>query len=249
MKNKRVLYIFLAFFIIVVIVLLSSVLFSVNDAVLAPKQQSVMVDSNNVQSEFSNLIGKNIFFIDVAQITDGIEKNNPYIKVINIERIFPSTVKLHYRERKEVFCLKVGSGFAALDSEGKVLDIRSAQDNILIDIDYSSYNPAVSDFIEDENILSILSLYDAFKSMTSEGKNYDEILFKGYFEKVYSSSSGNNLCINTNFGGEIEIIDFRQQLYSKLYVGLQLFLDELSDLERTYAKVIVNNALEASIMT
>ena len=60
-----------------------------------------------------------------------------------------------------MFCLKVASGFAALDSEGKVLDIRSAQDNILIDIDYSNYNPAVSDFIEDENILSILSLYNA----------------------------------------------------------------------------------------
>lgn len=248
MKNKRVLYIFLTFFIIVVIVLLSSVLFSVNEAVLAPKQQSVMVSSDSVQSEFSALIGKNIFFLDLGGAIADIEKNNPYIKVINIERIFPSTVKLHYRERKEVFCLKVASGFAALDSEGKVLDIRSAQDNILIDIDYSNYNPAVSDFIEDENILSILSLYNAFKSMTSEEKIYDEVLFKGYFEKVYKNVA-NNLCIKTDFGGEIEIVDYRQQLYSKLYVGLQLFLNELNDQQRTFARVIVNNELEASIMT
>lgn len=147
-----------------------------------------------------------------------------------------------------MFCLKVASGFAALDSEGKVLDIRSAQDNILIDIDYSNYNPAVSDFIEDENILSILSLYNAFKSMTSEEKIYDEVLFKGYFEKVYKNVA-NNLCIKTDFGGEIEIVDYRQQLYSKLYVGLQLFLNELNDQQRTFARVIVNNELEASIMT
>lgn len=240
MKNKRILYIFLAFFVIVAIALLSSALFSVNNAVLSPYGDCPDIDEANAEAQLKTIYGKNIFFINETETIENIEKSNPYIKVINIERVFPSTVKLHYHQRKEVFCLEVYSGYAVIDGEGKVLDIRAQPlGGVLIDIDFTYLKPQVSDFIQDESVLNILGLFEAFRGITNPQKTYDEQLFKSYFDKVYLASA-QNLVVVTVFGGEIEIVNYKSDLFRKLYIALDFFDSRLDDVERSSVTLIVD---------
>ncbi len=50
--------------------------------------------------------GKPVFFQNKKQYSKNIENFNPYIKVINIETIFPSKMVVHIAERQEVFAVK-----------------------------------------------------------------------------------------------------------------------------------------------
>ncbi len=50
--------------------------------------------------------GKPIFFHNKKQYSKNIESSNPYIKVINIETIFPSKLVVHIAERQEVYAIK-----------------------------------------------------------------------------------------------------------------------------------------------
>lgn len=230
MKNKRVLYIFLTLFFIVTIVLLSSVLFSVNGAFISPVGDVTDIDQQKVQEQLDACIGKNIFFIDEKAVIEDIEKENPYIKAINIERIFPSTIKLHFTRRKELFEMEKDGTYFVMDSEAKVLRTGEQCSGLaLLDIDYSD-GAQVSDILSSNDISDALLMYNAFTMLTAEQRQYDESLFNAYFERVYKESN-DNINLVTNYGCEICLVNFKIKTAEKLYTAF-LILDGFDDQQR-----------------
>ena len=75
-------------------------------------------------------------FFDVVSMDYGdterrIEANNPYIKNIEISVKFPSTINIEVTERQKVAYVKVPDGYAAIDSEGIVLELDSHSDDTI----------------------------------------------------------------------------------------------------------------------
>lgn len=237
MKNKRVLYIFITLLFVVLVVLMSSVLFSVKETELSLTGNSAVIDNAGIDLVFKKNIGKNIFFIEEDKITTELENNNPYIKVINIERIFPSAIKLHYTERKELFEIKLPDNtYAVLDAGGKVLSKSNTQSqNVLLDFSYQ--NVEISEFLNDTNTVIVKKLFEAFYSLTENDREYNETLFKNYFAKI--SIENQNLNIKTRFGAVISITDYNNKVNNKIYYAMDFLDNKLSDVQRANSTLII----------
>ena len=69
-----------------------------------------------------------ILTLDYGKTEQKIESENPYIENIEISVKFPSTVNIEVTERQKVAYIKVPDGYAAIDTEGTVLELESVYD-------------------------------------------------------------------------------------------------------------------------
>lgn len=65
--------------------------------------------------------GKTVLIHNKKEYIKRLEDFNPYIKVINIETVFPSTFVVHLAERQEVFAVAFDGGHYICDQELRVL--------------------------------------------------------------------------------------------------------------------------------
>ena len=90
-----------------------------NDAIISLEE--------DIKNEIS--LGGTVLFKSKDEISKNIEKKYPYVKVVNIETVFPNKFVLHLAERQELFAVKTNSKFAILDEELKILDVRENFEN------------------------------------------------------------------------------------------------------------------------
>lgn len=122
--------------VLVAIMLLSSTVFTVKS--ISVEYQTTL--NYITEKDFDGIIedgafeyGKNIFFVRFDENIRKIEKANPYVKVNNIERKFPSYACVNISERMPVVQMEAGRGKYILDSEGKIVNIVSTfNDYILV---------------------------------------------------------------------------------------------------------------------
>ncbi|NLK17572.1 MAG: FtsQ-type POTRA domain-containing protein [Clostridiales bacterium] len=242
MKNKRVLYIFLTLLFLVVATLLSSVLFAVKRTSLALAGQSSNLDSSQIKVLLDRSIGKNIFLIDEGALTEELERAHPYIRVISIERIFPSELKLHFSERQLLFDIKLSDGrYAVADFHKKVLEVRDTPSGgVLLDMALEDAAPCQS--LSGHAIDAAALFFEAFYGLTEGDLFYDEYLFKSYFKKIGVSS--NTLLIETRLGAKIEILNYNDpddNLTSKTYFALMVLDERLTEKEKTSSTIIISS--------
>lgn len=124
MKNKKLVACLIVFACLVVLVILSSAIFalsnvSVNFVYSSPsfegKQQEI-IDS----ADFA--YGTNVLFLKKQPYISRLEKNFPYLKVLNIETKFPNKLVLNCEERQELFAVKlIDNTYAIIDEDYKIL--------------------------------------------------------------------------------------------------------------------------------
>ena len=138
MKKKRLLKLFIALTVVVMVVVLSSTVFTLKNVELC-----FYDSSNNLIEDYGQLdyfgdedvqdiidsgdfgFGKSIFFLQRQDNIDRIEKEHPFIKVIGISATFPDGFKIKAVERKPMYSIYLSTGrYAVCDSELKVLEIK-----------------------------------------------------------------------------------------------------------------------------
>ena len=185
--------------------ILSYTLFRLNKVEINFKNEIIM--SKEVKAEsiiesanFSYSIP--IFACNKSQITNRIEKLNPYVKVINIETVFPNRLILHVAQREEFFVIQVDDNlYCICDDELKVLKYHN-EDNkdqleeyfnkkenaILIDgVEVINKNAQKGDCLQlynNENIIKNLSRAFAYNNKTIAD-------IKGMFKKIAISYETN----------------------------------------------------------
>ncbi len=93
-----------------------SVNFHTSTYVLAGQEEQI-VESG----EFS--YGGSVIFLGKRASIEKIERTNPYVKVVNIETVFPSSYIIHCVERQEVYAIELNDKTYICDEEFKVLRI------------------------------------------------------------------------------------------------------------------------------
>lgn len=70
-------------------------------------------------------VSKSIFTVNKKELIQKIESENEYIKVINIETVFPNKLVIHCTERQELYVLKSENNLFFVDEDFKILKITS----------------------------------------------------------------------------------------------------------------------------
>lgn len=113
-------------------------------------------------------LGGTVLFKDKEKMTKEIENKYPYVKVLNIETVFPNKFVVNIAERESLFLFED----ILLDSELKVLN-KGAENGIklnILDLDFNTESISGGQFLN----------FEELKSQTSEsvGTQIEEILTK-----------------------------------------------------------------------
>ena len=159
-KRKRIIILSSVLFAVVLIVVLSSTLFALSSVGVEYRTTTAYLNlysTDDIVSAGEFGFGQNIFFVDFDESVDRIEKQFPYIKVVNVERKFPNMAVVHIAERVPVIRL-YRSAFECLvlDNELKALNIVRDENGYIAET-YESQVPVFSvasdfDFAIDTNI-------------------------------------------------------------------------------------------------
>jgi len=124
--NKRLVVLISLFAFIVLIIVLSSTVFSLRTVqVNFLSTTSYLENEADIVSSASFSYGESIFFIDREVYINELEQNNPYIKIVSLEIVFPNRLIIHAVERNEMYAFKLSDNtYAVTDDELKVLSIK-----------------------------------------------------------------------------------------------------------------------------
>ena len=153
--------------VVLVCVILNFILFSLKTVEIDFKNEPMIFTDESKESIANNSAikkGTSVFAISKNNITEQLEKDNPYLKVINIETVFPNKIVIHCAEREETYAVKASdSKYFICDAEFKVLNITTTYYN-------EQYNSIL--FTGLENIITNTNRVNAgeFLEFSSEGE-------------------------------------------------------------------------------
>ena len=123
-------------------------------------QEQTIIDSG----EFS--YGGCVLFLGKRTCIEKIEKAHPYVKVVNIETVFPSKYIIHCTERQEVYAIKGDNKTFICDEEFKVLTVAEGEYQPAADkpiefvgLSISNQNAEVGDFLQVKNRVDVYSAF------------------------------------------------------------------------------------------
>lgn len=208
MKYKKLIIILSSIFgCIALFTILSFTLFRVNSIELNFRNQTEIYASGESKTAVINS-GKinraSVFGLNKDEIIYNLETSNPYLKVINLEIVFPNKLVIHVAEREELFAIKTSAEdkmYYICDSELKLLtkkpesDLFLKQDDVIIlnNVDLKSSFIQMGEFLElvdgQNEVTNILYAFN------SNNKNVSDL--KSMFKSIDLSYETNYFTIKT----------------------------------------------------
>ena len=123
-RNKRIkfivkLIILIAVLLGIIIYLMLSPIFNIKNITVEGNEQ---ISSEQIVSLSTIQKDMNLFKVSKKDTIAKI-KENPYIKTVQIRRVWPDTIQINITERVASFMLEHGSSYAYIDNQGYILEI------------------------------------------------------------------------------------------------------------------------------
>lgn len=241
-KHKRLtLILSISAGVIITLVVLMFTLFGLNNVSLQFQNNTELFSENSVQSKIINdgEFKKNscVLFINKDKYIAKIEKENPYLKIINIETVFPNNLIIHCAEREEVFAIEVSERKYFICDEDfkvlKVLDYSSTEDSdnyestqnnaiVLKGVSVANLDATTGDFLEVTS--GQAHSYNFITSMYMNNREIGEI--KAFVEKLtisYDAIGNAKFHILLHSGYKIEILDICNNLPEKINILFSIY--------------------------
>ena len=208
--KKRTIILFICLIIVCTLLVLNGTLFVVKDVEVVDWVEQGHLDKQQI-AELSGVRSKNIFTVSESIASDNIEKLMPEVKVINIERKFPSTIRIVVLKRVPIIAVKYSGGYAIIDRECSVISNAvslDSYDNITV-LEGVSVTSVTSGKVLDVNETVLNRLLQIITTFETTGDN-------GYV--------GENFCLT------VEKITFSgDKVTIKMVEGMELELDASTD--------------------
>lgn len=236
-KNKSLAIILSILLIIVLFVVLTSTIFCFKNVELNFLSNTIVLNEKNdeILNSGDFKFGKSIFFLNKNEIKNTLEEKNPYLKVINIETIFPNKIKINVIERNSLLCLKGYnegnfSSFMIIDEDAKVLENLNSFSNtklnpILVSTEGEKFEAFTAGQVYSGEYNQIL------KNLSTELLAYrsNVNLLKANFEEIILNyESEDTIKIKMRSGTDIVLKNASQRLPEKFMLALSTY-DNLSD--------------------
>ena len=125
--NKRLIGLFVAVAAVVVIVVVCCVMFVIDDVTVTAVSGMQLSDeeASSIVADSGIEKGSGIFSVDESAAINAIEKNNPAIRVIAVERVFPNDVDIRVARRTGVVAIPIDGSdrYAVVDRDLKIVSI------------------------------------------------------------------------------------------------------------------------------
>lgn len=121
--NKRLIIAFICLVVIAIPIIVVSAVFTVGSIDVIAIGDGFEFDKTAIVDDTGIKIGSSIFTISEKKAINNVEVNNPTIKVVNIERIFPNKVVLNIVKRIPIVAIKTKDAYALIDREMRVVEI------------------------------------------------------------------------------------------------------------------------------
>ena len=247
MKSKKLTLILAIFFVIVVITTLCSTMFMLatievnffNESSIFLGLETSIIESGEFE------YGQNILLINKKKYIKNLETKNPYLRVLNIESIFPNKLVINCLERKELFYYQQSNNnYIILDKFYKVLKTVNASENLeLLNGNILIEGLLVDSFNEGEKLL--LSATENTKSnciynglfMWSDDENY----LKSKLQSVRINND--DVVITTKDNKKINIENFVNQSEDKFNLAFSIYSSGVM-IENNYIKIYENHSGE-----
>ena len=177
--------------------------------------------------------GSSVFFHSKKGYQEKIESLSPYLDVVNIETVFPSTFVIHLAQRQEVYAFSSGQQTLICDQNLRILrleqDFSSTQDNAMLvqglSFEESPYQPG--QYLEIENFIDVYSsLFECNRTLSQQQaliksiefvQEYDQNIKETQTTAVLQLFGGQSVQIkNASYGLKYKL-DMFLQVYSNLY--------------------------------
>ena len=238
MKSKRLIVLLSVLAFLTVLIVVNSTLFTLQKVSVNWLTTKYMLDMNGVKDY--NItekveLGGSIFLIQKDEITNSLEKNYPYLRVVSIETKFPNKLVLHTAERESLYAVSMGNNtYAILDEMGKVLAKSTYQKifegadlgtrPILIDFESIATNEkdyVVGEFVASDYVKYIINSMSYSLRETS----YTPTTSKGVLKSISVVSQGDRsaVSIKTRNGMVMSIDKFEDYTTSKLMLAFERY--------------------------
>ncbi len=238
--------------VILTLIILIFTVFSLKDISLNFKTETNVL-SEEVQEEIVDTLRNEgvstVLFIYKDRIVNDLEKKFPYLKIVNIETVFPSSFIVHCLEREEFYAIESNEKVYYLDEDLKILKIEDGNflntpsNAVLLDI--ADLNLNITDAEEGqflnfgsqaEDNSAKLATYsqEVLTNLLTcfEQSNRDIAIVKSSYESFtlnlkYQEVDDNRtwyVCLSLKYslGLEFEIIEANEKLAEKLEVMINL---------------------------
>lgn len=237
MRNKRLIIIFSCLVAVTLLVLLSSVVFTVRSTNTRCLNHAFSDDALDQKIIANTGIpkGKSIFFINEDEVIANIEKAVPDVKVINIERKFPDRVTVHYVKLFDYYEVASGGFYYSLTHEGRVIskqDAPKSPEQKIRVVYKSAALPKEGGYIYDGIKKQILSgIVSAFERLDLQSEKatarFDFVDIETETDSIYIGLSGINNLI------KIEDASDLSTLFGKIQLGFSVVI--APEFDRTMA--------------
>lgn len=233
MKKKLIISLSVLVGLVAILVTLCFTVFTVKSIEINFRTSQIKSWSNEQIIEESGLPkGKNIFSIKEQPYIDRLEKKFPYLKVINIETKFPSTLVIHCAEREEMFVVQRESDYLICDDSLKILKIEegvfvSDNTNPIILKDLTILNESIEegDFLQTQEA-GVTGIYSGIIQCNRLRSDMigmiKEISFKIEHNNL-TNKDETNMTMTLFSGREVKILNIDTSLglkFSKMYFAL-----------------------------
>lgn len=232
MKNKSLVIILSVLAFIVLLVVLSSTIFCLKKVELNFMSNTINLTDKNedIISSAEFKYNQSIFFIDKSTYVKKLEENNPYLKVLNMETIFPNKLVINCVERNELFAIKSYENdefknYLILDDELKILNLDENYTNLYT----NSILVTLTNEITQTNLAGqvLNSTYnELLKALANElyAYNNNPLLLKANFEEIIVNfENKSNIKIKMRSGVEIILKDMQNKLTEKFMLALSYY--------------------------
>lgn len=238
MKNKRLVIILCVLAFLTVLIAINSTLFTLQGISMNWLTTKYMLQDVKDYEIIEDIeLGGSVFLLNKDEITQQLEKSNPYLRVVSLETKFPNKLVIHCAERESLYAIKITSSqYVILDEMGKVLtiteDARMFEGNganlgaVPIVIDFASLSLKREDFVEGEKVNSqyVANILSSLSYSLREA-SYIPTTSKGVIKSIEVVSMGNSSKISmmTRSGIEINIVDVENLTTKKLLLGFERY--------------------------
>ncbi len=224
MKTRRLIAIFITLAIITLIVVLCSVVFTVQSIdcnFLTSRVETVSISNEDIIKSSKIKHGSSVFNLKKDEYIEAIESTYPYIEVNTIEVQFPSKVVIHMSERVPVYYMELSGAtttdYCILDENMKVLELVSdltkfdpklVRADISSELVISNFTPGNVVEFKESDMLN--TLYRAFLTSGYKVENFRGIIDSVEFDYTQefdrldmrvTFSSGNIIMANDVYKG------------------------------------------------
>ncbi len=229
-KQKSQFLVYIFFLVFLAYLLFYSPLFFINRVEV---NELRYMDENEVKRDFEFLKGENFFLTDLSELREQVIKNYAFIENIYTEKVFPSGILVHIREKEPQFVAKNEQGCFLLDESGFVLlegectflkanySVREISGSDLENIDF--FVNSQSNFYNAERIFEVINVLNYYGYSVKEVFVENQVAeFRLHDDRFFIFSFANNLdiqlkrfiIVKTHLDNEnisFESIDFRYQ--------------------------------------